>query len=296
LAGVALSRSASSTVVPARRRPTPLLEKSERTPSEAVSVVLGTYNRDGLLQHAINSVRAQREGLVGEIIVVDGGSTDGSLEWLLAQKDLITIVQHNRGEAGGQPLPRRSWGYFMNLAFRAARGRYICMISDDCFLLPGCLAAGIDTAEAAARCGKRVGGVAFYFRNWPAEEQYYVQQTLGARLMVNHGLFSKEALEAVDYADDVGFQFYKADGDLSIRIWEAGFEIIDAPNAVVEHYLDDTEKTRLENNETLRTDQIAYSERWGYLSGSPRRLVSDFQDADGHAEMAFASMHSRRQR
>jgi glycosyltransferase involved in cell wall biosynthesis len=55
-----------------------------------------------------------------EIIVVDGGSEDGTLEWLIRQKDIITIVQHNRGEFNGKPVKRKSWGYFMNPCFKAA--------------------------------------------------------------------------------------------------------------------------------------------------------------------------------
>ena len=91
-----------------------------------ISVVLGSYNRLNFLQLAIQSVRAQVDSQLREIIVVDGGSSDGSMEWLLEQKDIITIVQHNRGEWLGKKITRRSWGYFMNLAFKCASAKYVC--------------------------------------------------------------------------------------------------------------------------------------------------------------------------
>ncbi len=51
-----------------------------------ISVVIGTYNRIKFLKLAINSVRKDLENFSHEIIVVDGGSTDGSIQWLTKQK------------------------------------------------------------------------------------------------------------------------------------------------------------------------------------------------------------------
>lgn len=168
------------------------------------------------------------------------------MEWLIQQKDIVTIVQHNRGEFRGKAIGRRSWGYFMNLAFKIAQGEFVLMISDDTILLPGSVARGL---EAIRREGNRAGGAAFYFRNWPHEKEYYVQKTLGGRLMVNHGFFSRQALEKIGWADEESYRFYKADGDLSLRLWEAEYTIVDVPGAVVEHYVDPQEASRLENNE-----------------------------------------------
>lgn len=263
-----------------------------------VSVVLGSFNRFRLLPHAIASVREQVPDMQREIIVVDGGSTDGSLEWLTAQQDVITIVQHNRFEADGRRLMRGSWGYFMNLAFRAARADHVLMISDDSVVLPGAIDAGLARFRRLSASGHRIGGVAFYFRNWPGESEYYVQKTLGGRLMVNHGLFAKRALEHVGYIDEDAYLFYKADGDLCLRIWQAGFEIVDAPGAFVEHYLDPGEEVRKENNRLLQHDRRQYFARWSPILG--RRALQDagritlpHQDPDHTAERVFGAMTGR---
>src|ERR1700731_426776 len=98
-------------------------------PKPIVSVVLGTYNRLLFLEATIASIRASQFDRPYEIIVVDGGSTDGTIDWLVHQRDIIPIVQHNRETIGEITRRKRSWGYFMNLGLKCAEGRYICLIS-----------------------------------------------------------------------------------------------------------------------------------------------------------------------
>ena len=227
-----------------------------------ISIVIGSYQRKNLLQKTIESIRNNNIQLPFEIIVVDGGSDDGSIDWLIQQKDIITIVQHNRGEFNGKPIKRRSWGYFMNLCFKAAQGFYVLMLSDDCLLLPDAVNNGIDHYTRLEREGKRIGGVAFYFRNWPEEKKYYVRKTLGGKLMVNHGIFLKHALERVNYVDEERYVFYKADSDLCLKMWQAGYEIVDSPTSFVEHYYDPSEFARRSNNALLKQDRKACKEKW----------------------------------
>jgi glycosyltransferase involved in cell wall biosynthesis len=227
-----------------------------------VSIVVGSYNRRRFLEQAIESVRANGAHAAYETIVVDGGSTDGSLGWLVRQKDVITIVQHNRGEFRGTPIRRRSWGYFMNLGFKSAQGQYVLMISDDCLLVPGAINRGVERFTALESEGRRIGGIAFYYRDWPNERAYYVQRTFGGKLMVNHGMYSRSAMEAVGWADEDRYQFYKADGDLCLKMWEAGFEVADCPGAYVEHFEGANRVVRKSNRELLARDREAYRQRW----------------------------------
>ncbi len=244
-----------------------------------VSVVIGSYNRLTFLQATIDTVRQELDDLPSEIFVIDGGSNDGTVEWLVEQKDIITILQHNRGEWNSKPIERKSWGYFMNLGFRAASGKYICMLSDDCLVVPGAIKNGIEVAEKQLNAGRKLGGVAFYWRNWPEQEKYWVGLAWGDRMFVNHGLYTREALQKVDYIDAEGLFFYHADGDLSLRMWEAGYPTIDSPNSYIEHYSDANTEVRASNLERQQQDWATYEKRWQHLGNSEKDwLEKSFND------------------
>ena len=228
-----------------------------------LSFVLGSYNRRKFLEGAIQSVRHNGIKVRYEIIVVDGGSTDGSLKWLNEQKDVLTIVQHNRGSFKGQPVERRSWGSFMNLGFKCARGRFIVMISDDTLLIPQAAMNALDHYEKLQAQGRNIGAVAFYWREWPQEKEYKVGLALGDRMFVNHGMFLREALEEVGWIEEESFRFYYADVDLCLKLWQQGYEVVDCPAAFVEHFRHTNRKVRRRNLHDEGADRSVYLEKWG---------------------------------
>ena len=291
-----LADAAVDPIRPRQTQPSPSSRSALRPPSidarAEISVVLGSYNRRVLLERAIESVRTNISGLRGEIIVVDGGSTDGSIEWLVGQRDIISVIQHNRYEHEGQTRRRMTWGQFMNIGFRAASAERVAMISDDCYLLPGAIENALRRMDEAEKAGLRVGACAFYFRNWPQEDGYYVQRTLGGNLMVNHGIYARGALDAAGYANEDDYAFYKADSDLSLAIWKAGYAIIDAPQSICEHFMSSEELARISNNATLEFDREQLRKRWPDLVGRAAikkmgRRELDWRDPDATAERVF---------
>jgi GT2 family glycosyltransferase len=88
-----------------------------------ISVVLPTFNRLAALRTNFGSIQALAG--VEEIVVVVDGSSDGTLEWLgqLGDARVEVISQARRGS----PAAR-------NAGIAAARGSWILMTEDDCYL------------------------------------------------------------------------------------------------------------------------------------------------------------------
>jgi glycosyltransferase involved in cell wall biosynthesis len=256
--------------------------------SPQVSIILGSYNRKRFLKVTIQSIREEQDRCPFEIeiIVVDGGSSDGSMDWLVKQKDIKLIVQHNRGEWRGRTIELRSWGYFMNLGFKIARGKYICMLSDDCLVVPGAIASGYDLFEQRLASGEKLGAVAFYWRNWPEQQRYWVGLTFGNRLFVNHGMYLKCALEEVGYIDEENYSFYHADGDLCMKMWERGYTCIPSPESFVEHFSHASKRLRDTNLRQQENDWKQYESRWGWL-GKPDQdwLEKEYRDPNETAKL-----------
>jgi GT2 family glycosyltransferase len=227
-----------------------------------ISVVLGTYNRLAFLRLTVESIRHELAGIPSEIIVVDGGSRDGTVKWLLKQKDIITIVQHNHGSWKEKEVERRSWGYFMNLGFKCAQGTYVCMFNDDCLVVPGALKNGCDLFRREEAAGKKVGAVAFYCRDLPEQRTYSVTKTAGT-VDINNGLFLRKALEEIGYIDEEAFMFYYADRDVVLRLREKGYCTIDSPDSYIEHYFHAALEVRASNQRTAQEDWESFVSRWG---------------------------------
>ena len=91
------------------------------------SVIIVTWNRRKELELAIDSILAQTIAAKLEVIVVDNGSTDGTVEWLqTAYDDRLRLFQfaENRGACHGR-----------NAGIHLARAKHICFLDSDALIL-----------------------------------------------------------------------------------------------------------------------------------------------------------------
>lgn len=84
------------------------------------SVIIPTYNRAGLVAATLDSIFAQSFRDF-EVIVIDDGSTDHTLEVLSAYGDRITVIR----QKGAGP------GAARNAGIAVARGEYVCFLDSD---------------------------------------------------------------------------------------------------------------------------------------------------------------------
>lgn len=93
-------------------------------PTPTVSVVIPTYNGERYLAEALDSVAAQHGHSGVEVLAVDDGSVDGTVEMLrvAAARLPIRILDGPR---------RRNWVASTNAALREARGSYVCILHQD---------------------------------------------------------------------------------------------------------------------------------------------------------------------
>jgi len=101
-----------------------------------VSVVTPSLNMVGYLERCAASV-ADQAGVRVEHLVMDGGSQDGTVEWLAARPWLVSEIQRDNGMYDA-----------VNRGFRRARGRIVAHLNCDEQYLPGALAGVVRYFDA----------------------------------------------------------------------------------------------------------------------------------------------------
>ena len=114
-----------------------------------ISVGIKALNEERHIEAAIVSALAAIEGLDGEVILADSGSTDRTIE--IARAFPIRIVQF--ADSAG-----RCCGAGAQLAYQHAQGEYFYILDGDMVLDPGFLRAGIAYLEAHPGAAA-VGGI-----------------------------------------------------------------------------------------------------------------------------------------
>jgi succinoglycan biosynthesis protein ExoA len=196
-----------------------------------VSVVLATYNEARHVQKCMDSLLAQQTpGFDIEILAVDGGSTDGTREYL----DGIA-ARHSRVRV--LPNPKRGSPFAFNIGIREAKGRYVCIFGSHTIYKEDYISVCLKEllAKGAGGCGGRVltepssdsleahlvaHGMAHPFGS---SRKSFRTQPEGFAAAVNYMLISKDALiEAGGYSETL---LRNQDNDLNQKLNASGHRL-----------------------------------------------------------------------
>jgi len=194
-----------------------------------VSIVLGTLNRAPLLDRMLSSIVRAADGIKYEIIVIDGGSTDNTLQVLQAH-GIDQVYSESQCMGHG----RHSWSEIFNFGFAKARGKWAMYGSDDIIYGKDCLAKAVEQLD---RQGPEVAGGLFFYRNLhtrPDWDRHGIDFTYGPKLLMNYGLFRSDCFREVGGLNEQ-YRFYCADGDLCYRFYSTGRRFIVLPECFVVH-------------------------------------------------------------
>lgn len=208
-----------------------------------LSVVIPTWNGRELLEVCMPSLARQTFSDF-ETVVVDGGSTDGTVSWLRAEYPGARLIQleTNRGFAAA-----------VNRGIEACRGKAVVLLNNDTEAEPTWLEALVDAMDRHPEAGIFASRVLQYHDRHRIDS---AGDKLGLLAdQIGHGLpdgpayrepryvisacaaaaaYRSEVFERVGLFDE-RFVSYLEDVDMGVRAAYAGFRTLYAPTAVIYH-------------------------------------------------------------
>lgn len=189
-----------------------------------VSIVSGTYNRLPHLMKMVSSVRRSVRGLDYEIVLVDGGSTDGTIGWCQGQGDIHLIRQ---GDLYGAVRA-------FNAGARAARGDYVILANDDIEFVDLSILCAFSTIDS----NQAIGIGCFYQdrggQHWHVEHMPAISPR-GTQASVYYGqvcIIPKWLGDAVGWWGDYLYT-YGGDNELSCNVIEVGYLVVPIQGAMI---------------------------------------------------------------
>ena len=186
-----------------------------------ISIIMPTYNGERFVSCALESIRTQQDGNL-EVIVVDDGSTDRTLEIVQNFAASLPIRLITPGRIG-------NWVSTTNLGLREANGEWVCFLHQDDFWMPGRIArlrremgCGnliVHNAIFVGPSGEPLGNWTCPFRGGSIPSEQFIDRLLVQNFIaIPSPLFRREA--AIDGLDES--LWFSADWDLWLRLGAMG--------------------------------------------------------------------------
>ena len=200
-----------------------------------VTVIIPTFNRRQWIQVCLESIKSQTYPHI-ETLVIDDGSTDGTVAWLKNQPAYSFAKVHEQPRNGGASVAR-------NDGIRMAQGELIVFIDSDDALLPNHIETAVNVFREHPQTGlfccdstiiDSNGEVLFGGRTWHQIQRQLRNESLhtGFRSLLDIFRFShifpgftlpKAVFERVGYFDQSIFPM--DDYDLMLRVAGAGYKV-----------------------------------------------------------------------
>lgn len=251
-----------------------LVDEAGRAAEPLVSIAILTLNGSSHTRACLESIeRSTAESY--ELLLVDNGSTDGTVDLLhdyAAARPNVRLVLNgeNRGFAGGN-----------NQALALARGRYVVLLNNDTLVTNGWLGRLVAAVEQTSG-GGLAGPVSNYVagpqlvaadyasadelgpfaRDWARTHAGEVQPV--GRLIGFCLLLRREVVEAVGALDESFGTGNFEDDDLCLRAGAAGFNCVIARDAFVHHTGNQTFiGERIDYGASMARNRRVFEEKWG---------------------------------
>lgn len=223
------------------------LPPADRKPfNQAASVVIPNWNgRDLLEKYLPPLIDAMAGNSANEIIVVDNGSEDGSVEFVREHFPTVRLLalERNLGFGGGS-----------NEGFRAAKNEIVVLLNSDMrvekdFLAP-LLEAFTDEKIFAVSCqiffsdpGKlreETGLTQGWWENGGLRVRHRIDEAITKPFPCFYGGGGSSAFDRRKFLELGGFDhllhpFYLEDTDLGYQAWKRGWKVLYQPRSVVYH-------------------------------------------------------------
>ncbi|MEO8125620.1 MAG: glycosyltransferase [Bryobacteraceae bacterium] len=223
-----------------------LSSESTAPPAQTASVVIPNWNGRDLLEKYLPSVVTALAGNPqNEIIVVDDGSTDGSVQFLREHFPQVKVVAltKNLGFGGGS-----------NAGFRAARNRIVVLLNSDMRVAPDFLQpllegfTGNDTFAVSchiffsdpAKLREETGLTEGWWENGRLRVRHRIDEEVKTSFPCFYGGGGSCAFDRDKFLELGGFDhllapFYLEDTDLGYMAWKRGWKVLFEPRSIVYH-------------------------------------------------------------